>query len=262
MGSYKEEPVLWTSGRTTSSFLGAPAKKDTDTLSSNNSGITPRKESYRNVVDPNRLSTITAKTKSIDLNLSASPPSYSRWSEDRRPSGSTSERGIRSREPSQGSSILKTNSVNTIATSNYNYPVVNVNRSQSDDPSTRSSLPPPPPPPTITETANGSDDKAQKRENLRKQRDTLNWDLQSLVDSNPTTTTTSTTATLFERKESVTNVKSPSASKGADIEGLMTKVWDKQYKEAELYVAGKFLLLSLCNHIHLTILPSHWNGIK
>lgn len=243
--------MVWTSVRTSSSFLGTSARKDNDGLSSNSNNSTPRKESFRNL-DSNRISTISSRTKSIDLNISSSPPN-SRWMEDKKPAlanGSATERIVRKDREGSTSSFLKTNSVNSIATSNYNYPVVNVNnRHQADDSSSRASLLPPPVP-TINETSNGSDDKAQKRENLRKQRDNLNWDLQALLHNNnnnnttTTTTTTSTTSTIPERKESNTPMK-PLVSKGADVEGLMTKVWDKQYKETELYIASKYYLNGL-----------------
>jgi hypothetical protein len=219
MSSYKEESKVWTAVRT-SSFIAPSAKKDNDTLSPPTPyGSFGRKESLGiSMEPPNRISAISSRQKSIDLNLGNGSPPISRSLDERR-IPSISERNVQRRDPMNSGIMLKTTSATAcIATSNYAYPVVNVNRIESD-------APPHTPQPTLNENPEDAS-KAQKREHLRTQRDNLNWDLCSLTPTeNPP----------LERKESTTSWK-PTLQKGADVECLMNKVWNKQYKEAELYI--------------------------
>eukprot|EP00026_Physarum_polycephalum_P001184 Phypoly_transcript_01185.p1 GENE.Phypoly_transcript_01185~~Phypoly_transcript_01185.p1 ORF type:complete len:673 (+),score=92.82 Phypoly_transcript_01185:134-2152(+) len=214
MSSYKEEQPVWTTVRTSSFFGSTPTKKDNDALTSSN-GSWGRKESLS--FENNRT---TSRTKSTDLNLShgsSSPPALRVFEE--RKLGGLSEKNVPRRDNSMNVGIiLKTSSATCIATSNYNYPVVNVEKIGDSTPRSSHKV-------TQKETEEVEDNyKQHKREHLRTQRDNLNWDLCNFSDPNPS----------LERKGS-TSWK-PVLSKGQDIEGLMNKVWNKQYKEAELYI--------------------------
>jgi hypothetical protein len=223
MTSYKEEQPVWTTVRTSSFFGGStPTKKDNDTLTSSY-GSLGRKESIP-AVENNRLTSIPSRTKSIDLNLSngSSSPPISRVFEEKR-LGGLSEKNVPRRDNSMNVGIiLKTSSATCIATSNFNYPVVNVEKIGDSTPRSSHQV-------TQQETEEVEDNyKQQKREHLRAQRDNLNWDLCGITSANPP----------LERKES-TSWK-PVLSKGQDVEGLMNKVWNKQYKEAELFITSMY----------------------
>jgi hypothetical protein len=225
MGSYKEENRAWTAVRT-SSYIGPSAKKDNDTVTTTY-GSFARKESVR-TMENNRISAISSWTKSIELNLSNGSLPVPRAMEEKKSGGSSSERNVHHRRDNSmtGGIMLKTTSATCIAQTNYNYPVVSVDKIGDQTP--RSSMQV-----TPGETQEETDIyKQQKREHLRSQRDNLNWDLCNITNGGPNPP--------LERKESISTWK-PALSKGADVEGLMTKVWNKQYKENELYISSMYV---------------------
>ena len=239
MSSYKEEHRGWTAVRT-SSFINPSSVKDNDVVTTPTYGY-ERKDSIR-TMENNRISAISSRTKSIDVNLNnnnGSPPSRAIL-EEKKLGSNSSVNMQRKNNSMSGGIILKTTSATCIATSNFNYPVVSVEK--VGDPTPRSSV-------QITPNETQGEDtlKAQKREHLRTQRDNLNWDLASI---------TNTSTPPLERKES-TSWK-PILSKGADIEGLMTKVWNKQYKEAELYISSMSLYPTPTSSMLLTLHLSIW----